>query len=53
MINILLGGEGVVDEEGLAVEDVKVGKGESCSEGVFEGVTTHAPWKILIIQLPL
>ena len=28
---------------GVAVNDVKVGKGESCSEGGFEGVTTPAP----------
>ena len=45
-------GEGVVDG-GVAVRDVKVGKGESCSEGCFEGVTTLVPWKILIIQSPL
>ena len=35
-------------ERGLAVKDVKVGKGESCSEGGFEGVSTPVPWKILI-----
>ena len=38
---------------GVAVKDVKAGKGESCSEGGFEGVTTPAPSKILIIQSPL
>ena len=38
---------------GIVVKDVKVGKGESCSEGGFEGVTTPALWKILIIQSPL
>ena len=27
-------GEGVVDGEGVAVKDIKVGKGKSCSEGV-------------------
>ena len=32
-----------MDGEGVAVKDVKVGKGESCSEGGFEGVTTPAP----------
>ena len=53
MINIFMGGEGVVDGEGIVVKDVKVGKGESCSEGGFEGVTTPAPWKILSIQSPL
>ena len=53
MINIFMGGEGVVDGEGVAVKDVKVGKCESCPEGGFEGVTTPAPWKILIIQSPL
>ena len=53
MINIFTGGEGVVDGEWVAVKDVKVGKGESCSERGFEGVTTPAPWKILIIQSPL
>ena len=32
-----------------------VGKGESCSYGGggFEGVSTLAPWKILIIHSPL
>ena len=50
MINIFMGGEGVVDGEGVAVKDLKAGKGESCSEGAFEGVTTSVPWKILIIQ---
>ena len=30
---------------GWGVEDVKVGKGESCSEGGFEGVTTPPPGK--------
>ena len=35
------------------MKDVKVGKGEGCSEGGFKGVTTPAPWKILIIQSPL
>ena len=53
MINISMGREGVVDGEGVAVKDVRVGKGESCSEGGFEGVTTPAPRKILIIQSPL
>ena len=53
MINIFMVREGVVDGEGVAVKDVKVGKGGSCSEGGFEGVTTPAPWKILIIQSPL
>ena len=52
MINIFMGGEGV-DGEGVAVKGVKVGKGEGCSEGGFEDVTTPAPWKILIIQSPL
>ena len=43
MINIFMGGEGVVDGEGVAVKNVKVGKGERCSEEGFEGVTTPAP----------
>ena len=30
---------------GVAVKDVKVGKGKSCSEGGFEDVTTLAPGK--------
>ena len=38
---------------GVAVKDVKVGKGESCSEEGFEGVTTPAYWKIFIILSPL
>ena len=38
---------------GGSSERYKVGKGESCSRGGFEGVTTPAPWKILIIQSPL
>ena len=37
----------------VAVKDVKVGKGESCSEGGFKGVTTPASWKTLITQSPL
>ena len=54
MINIFMGGEGVVDGEegGGAVKDVKVGKGESCSKGGFKGVTAPSPWKILIVQSP-
>ena len=32
---------------GVAVKDVKVGKGESCSEGGFEGVTTLLTGKFL------
>ena len=33
MINIFMGGEGVVDGEGVAVKDVKVGKGEVVQRG--------------------
>ena len=57
MINIFMGEKGWWMVRGGggrgSSEDVKVGKGESCSEGGLEGVTTPAPWKILIIQSPL
>ena len=36
----------------VAVKVVKVGKGERCSVGGFEGVTTPSPWKILTLRLP-
>ena len=45
MINIFMGREGVMDGEGVAVKDVKVGKGERCSEVGFEGVTSLPPGK--------
>ena len=47
MINIFMDGEGGGSER------CKGGKGESCSYGGFEGVTTPTPWKILITQSPL